>query len=180
MENQKDSSMNILIVDDETSLRELCKIMVEDLPLKIYEASSGDEAWRIFQNEKIDLVITDINMPGNLDGIQLAERIAQENYSVPVLLVTGFDDKEIMLRALTAGVSDFILKPFTNVYFIDRVKRAMDKRNLILGQLKIIDILHDIMSIPKDPMVDQMSVQESLDYIHELVAVISIKKDREP
>ena len=149
------------------------------LNLQLIEAKNGEEAWEIFNKEKIDIVITDVNMPGTLNGLMIADKIIQADFSVPVLLVTGSGEKDNMLKALHIGVSDFILKPFNTVFLRDRVERAIGKRKLMLGQIKIIELLQEMMSIPKDQLVEKMSVQERIDYIHDLVAIVTIKKERE-
>jgi DNA-binding NtrC family response regulator len=123
--------MKVLIVDDEDGTRELCTMILEDLPVKISESNNGTKAWSLFQEEKFDIVVTDMRMPGGLNGLQLAEKILDKHQDIPVLIITGFDEKETILKAMQLGVSDFILKPFTNEYFMDRVKRAMDKRTLM-------------------------------------------------
>lgn len=171
--------MKVLIVDDEHLLREVCVEILTPLALEIVEAKNAVEAWEIFQKEKIDIVITDLRMPGAFDGLGLAEKILNVDHTIPVLLVTGFDEKENMLKAIQVGIYDFILKPFNPVYFTNRVQRAIEKRNLGLAQMKVIGLLQEMLNIPKDAIVERMSIQEKIEYIHELVAVVTIKKERE-
>lgn len=170
--------LRTLLVDDEEPIRSLLIELLEELPLEIVEAKDGREAWDIFQREKFDLVITDIHMP-IMNGLVLAEKIIAKDYSVPVLMVTAFDDKDRVLKALQIGVTDFITKPVIGEFMIDRVRRAIDKRNLILAEMNVINLLHEMMGIPNDQAIEQMSLQERLEYIHELVAVVSIKRERE-
>lgn len=173
-----EEKLKTLLVDDETSIRNILKDILEELPLDIVEAVDGAEAWEIFQKEKFDLVITDIHMP-NMNGLAFAEKAIGKDYSVPVLMVTAFDDKDRILKALQIGVYDFITKPVVAEFLIDRVQRAIDKRKLVLAETQIIDLLHEMMGIPKEQILDRMSLQDRLEYIHELVAVVSIKRERE-
>jgi len=171
------SKLRLLLVDDEVVIREILAAMLEDLPLEIIEASDGAEAWEIFQKEKIDIIVTDIRMP-KMDGLMLAEKIISKDFFVPVIVTTAFDDKDHILRALKIGVHDFITKPIVQEFFVDRVKRAMDKRNLQLSQLKVIEMLHELLEIPNENEVHKMNLNECLEYIQELVAVFTIKKER--
>ena len=173
-----EEKLRTLLVDDEAPIRNILVDILEGMPLDIVEATDGTDAWEIFQKEKIDLVITDIHMP-KMNGLVLAEKVIQKNYSVPVLMITAFDDRDRILKALQIGVYDFISKPVVDEFLIDRVQRAIDKRRLVKAESQIIDILHEMMGIPIEQCLERMSLQERLEYIQELVTVVSIKRERE-
>ena len=173
-----EEKLRTLLVDDEPSIRNILVDILDEMPLSIVQAGDGEEAWEIFQKEKFDLVITDIHMP-KMNGLDFAEKVIQKDYSVPVLVITAFDDKERILRALQIGIFDFITKPVVAEFLLDRVQRGIDKRRLVKAESQIIDILHEMMGIPNEQCLERMSMQERLDYIHELVTVVSIKRERE-
>lgn len=168
----------VLLVDDEQALRTILREYLCNFSLEIVEANDGAEAWEIFQQEKFDLVITDVIMSG-MNGLILAEKIIAKDYSVPVLVLTAFDEKDKILKSLQIGVTDFITKPVVPDFLYDRIQRAIDKRRLVLAEMKVINILHEMTGAPADQMIAQMTLHERLEYIHELVAILSIKRERE-
>mgnify|MGYP003587298358 CR=1 FL=1 len=172
-----EEKLKTLLVDDEAPIRNILIDILEDMPLEIVQASDGVEAWELFQKEKFDLVITDIHMT-NMNGLDFAEKAIKRDYSVPILVITAFDDKDRILRALQIGIYDFITKPVVDEFLIDRVQRAIDKRRLVKAESQIIDILHEMMSIPNEQCLESMNLQERLDYIHQLVTIVSIKGER--
>lgn len=85
----------LLIVDDETELRELIVEHFRFLKCSVFEAAGGHEAFEIFKTHPIDIVLTDLRM-ANGDGLGLIENIRQENLQNPLtILMTGFSDKSL-------------------------------------------------------------------------------------
>ncbi len=95
--------LNILIVDDEEPIRELLFWMLGDAGHTVHSAVDGTDALELLRNNAVDLVLSDINMPG-MDGLELSRRVEAEFPRVPVLLISG--------RPPPAGVRAFIAKPF--------------------------------------------------------------------
>jgi len=115
MDNYK--KLKVLIVDDVASLRTKMKEILKDIGFRdIDEATSGNEAWFIIEsqeNEPYDLIISDINMTeGN--GIGLLKRLKENptTSTIPTILASTINEKEIILKAISMGVSNYILKPF--------------------------------------------------------------------
>lgn len=103
----------LMIVDDEPLTREYMKINVPKLDPRwavSAEAMEGTEALAILQNERVDLIITDIKMPV-MDGLQLCELIHKEFSNQKVVILSGFEEFEFAKRAMKFGVKDYILKP---------------------------------------------------------------------
>lgn len=117
----------ILIVDDFANTRYVTRLTLQRSGYKILEAGDGLEALQCFDGQKIDLVITDYNMP-NMNGLELVEAIRQlpdADYKyVPILLLTTETDQEKKNRALRAGITGWIQKPFTFDRFLKIVKKA--------------------------------------------------------
>ncbi len=124
----------ILVVDDEESIRDLVRDILEDEKYELLEASDGDEALAIAGREALDLVVLDVNMPG-LDGFTVLRRL-QETGDVPVIMLSVRDDQADRRDAARFGANDYITKPFRNVDLIRRVEavlQAAPKRD-IAGQ----------------------------------------------
>ena len=111
----------ILIVDDQKIFLDTFELAIESEfeNVTVYLAMDGKEAWTIFQNSPVDLVITDHAMP-NWSGIKLTEAIREQNKTLPVILMTGrvddFDESQF---------TDVILKPFKLKKFIETVKKHL-------------------------------------------------------
>ncbi len=102
---------NILIVDDESNVKKLLEKLLKKEGYKVYTASSGLDAIDIIDKNNIDIVITDIKMPG-ISGIELLNRIKHIDSSIEVILITAFATMETAIEAIKMGARDYITKPF--------------------------------------------------------------------
>ncbi len=105
--------MRVLVVDDSATMRKIIvralkTIGVEDTA----QAADGVEALEQFQQGSFDLVLTDWNMP-NKSGIELVRDIRGLGSQVPMVMITTEAEKERVLEAIQAGISDYLVKPFT-------------------------------------------------------------------
>ena len=110
-----DQSLKILTVDDFSTMRRIIRNILRQLGYpNITEADDGAAALAVLQQQEIDFVISDWNMP-NMTGLELlrAIRADEKLHKVPVLLVTAEALKENVVEAVKAGVNGYIVKPFT-------------------------------------------------------------------
>lgn len=120
--------MKILIVDDFATMRKILKNILTQIGFKnIMEAEVGNEALRALKKEKFDLVLCDWSMP-EMPGIELLEKIRsdQELKEIPFIMVTAEAKKEKILEAVKAGVSNYIVKPFTTETADEKLKQTFD------------------------------------------------------
>jgi len=101
----------VLVVDDERKMRRVLQIVLEQMGLESVAAESAEEALRVFHAQRIDLVLTDLKMPG-MSGVDLLERIRAVNSEVPVVVLTAYGTVETAVAAMKQGAFDYILKPF--------------------------------------------------------------------
>jgi CheY-like chemotaxis protein len=126
--------MNILVVDDDALQLETLRRGLKNKGYQVLEALSGEEALRRFARSnmgKIDLVLSDYLMPG-MNGIELVKKIRQHYSSLPVILMTAYGEKELVIEALRNRCDSFIEKPFTLdqlIQEIERVTKSVGKRN---------------------------------------------------
>lgn len=135
----------ILVVDDEPQIVELLQIYLEMHGYKVTGACDGAQAFLLWQQNKFDMVVTDIMMP-QVDGYDLVEKIRNES-NVPILFLTAKTDLADRVRGLQIGADDYILKPFDPLEVVTRVavnlRRCygydMDVHNqeLVCGNLKL-------------------------------------------
>ena len=110
-----DLNMKVLVVDDFATMRRIVKNVLKQLGFSdILEADDGATALDVIKENKIDLIVSDWNMP-KMTGLDLLKTV-RENEStkeIPFLMVTAEAQKENVLQAVQAGVSNYIVKPFT-------------------------------------------------------------------
>ncbi len=116
----------ILVVDDELSMREFLKILLEKSGYGVAVAPDGATALEIIKNETVDLVITDIRMPG-MSGLELLTELKQQRADLPVIMITAFASPDDAVLAMKNGAFDYITKPF-NVDEIKAVIKAATNR----------------------------------------------------
>jgi len=106
--------MKILVVDDSSTMRRIIKNTLHRLGFSdILEAADGLEACEQYaENEDIDLIITDWNMP-NMNGLEFVKKVRAEDQDTPIIMVTTEGGKKEVITALKAGVNNYIVKPFT-------------------------------------------------------------------
>ncbi|MCQ4936468.1 MULTISPECIES: response regulator transcription factor [Anaerotignum] len=114
---------NILVVDDDKSIRNLIKVYLENEGYNAFEASNGAEALIMLNENKFDLVILDVMMP-ILDGISTCVKI-RENYIMPIIFLSAKDEEIHKIEGLTVGADDYITKPFGSLEVIARVKAQL-------------------------------------------------------
>lgn len=126
----------ILIIDDMASIRELVKNHLKAMGYKnLMEAEDGDEGLKILiqQNnpgQEIQLVISDWNMP-RMKGLDLLKQLrgTQEFADLPFVLLTSESERDQVTEAVLAGVSQYVVKPFSGKIFEDKLKAAWQKHN---------------------------------------------------
>jgi DNA-binding response OmpR family regulator len=109
----------VLVVDDDTDIRELVGELLKRAGHHVIEATDGESGLKLFYAERPDLVVLDVSMPG-LDGWQVLERI-REMSDVPVLMLTARAGELEKVRGLRAGADDYVTKPFARQELLARV-----------------------------------------------------------
>lgn len=127
----------VLIVDDERNQREILQLILsserdrEGAPLyDIRAAGSGSEALRIFRQERIDLVLTDLKMAG-MDGLQLLNELALLDNSLPIILMTAHGSIDSVKEALRGGAFDYLEKPLNRDQLLDVIGSAISRLNAV-------------------------------------------------
>ncbi len=116
----------ILLVDDETDLREVLDISLSDIGYNVLTAENGAQAMNILNETHVPVVITDIKMPG-IDGIELLRKIKSKNPETEVIMLTGHGDLELAIKSLKHEATDFVIKPINDDALETAVQRAFDK-----------------------------------------------------
>jgi two-component system chemotaxis response regulator CheY len=124
-----DKNMRILVVDDFATMRKVIKNLLRQTGYQnVTEAEDGVVALEELRSQKIDFIISDWNMP-NMTGIELlrAVRADSELSSLPFLMVTAESLKQNVVEAVKAGVSNYIVKPFTAEVLSEKIEKIIEK-----------------------------------------------------
>src|SRR5574341_975097 len=114
----------ILVVDDESIIRDFLNEFLTSQGYKVLLASSGEEALNFLSEPEVILALIDLKLPGS-DGLELIQSIKKSNPSLPCLLMTAYPDKESIVRAGKLGVSAYITKPFQLDQLLSLIHKAL-------------------------------------------------------
>jgi len=118
----------ILVVDDEQQLADVAEGILEELGYTTICANSGDDALRIINaNDTIDLVFSDVVMPGSIGGFELAEAVSIKHPRLKVLLTSGFTGKIESSKASEVWINDLLIKPYRDIELAKRVRQVLDR-----------------------------------------------------
>src|SRR6202034_3239014 len=115
---------SVLIVEDDSALRQSLRSTLEAAGFCPREASSGEEAILALRNSKFETILLDINMPG-IGGMESCRRIRQMYPLLPILVLTVRDEEKDKIEALDAGADDYITKPFQFLELTARLRSAI-------------------------------------------------------
>ena len=119
----------ILVVDDDSSLRRVMKMQLEEAGYEVSLANDGDQAWKMLREVEPQLIITDLQMPTT--GLELLRRIANQGMQTTVIVVTAFGTIETAVEAMKMGAYDYVTKPIDFEALKLIAHRAMERQNLI-------------------------------------------------
>jgi len=121
------TARRILIVDDRTELRQLVRMTLEGGRYELYEAASGREAIECTRSLRPHLVILDVMMPGEIDGLAACTAIKSDPDldGVRVVLLTARGQQRDLERGLAAGADAYVVKPFSPAELLDRVEELL-------------------------------------------------------
>lgn len=113
----------ILVVDDEPQIRRVMRTTVSAAGYTIVEANTGEEALEQIRNERLDLILLDMNMPG-LGGLETCREIRRTS-DIPIIMLTVRNTERDKVMALDAGADDYVVKPFATQELLARIRAAL-------------------------------------------------------
>lgn len=126
MKEKKESKIRILLVDDSPETIELIRRNLESLGYEIYSAPNVQSALKLLVNLNVNLVITDLNMPGE-NGMELVRHVTENRKGVGTLVITGFPSIQGAVESIKIGAEEYLVKPFTDEELFKAVDRALSK-----------------------------------------------------
>jgi DNA-binding NtrC family response regulator len=119
----------ILIVEDEAKMRRLLELHLGEAGFAVVSAPDAETGLKLFHEAPVDLVVTDLKLPG-MDGLEFLHTLKRANAALPVVVMTAFGTVETAVEAMKAGASDYVLKPFSLDEMRMVVQKELDVRRL--------------------------------------------------
>jgi DNA-binding NtrC family response regulator len=127
--NANTATPAILIVEDEAKMRRLLELNLADEGYAVHSAADAEAGLNIVRQEKIDLVLTDLKLPG-MDGLEFLQMLKRANTTIPVVVMTAYGTVETAVEAMKAGAADYVLKPFPLAEIQLVIRKELDVRRL--------------------------------------------------
>jgi two-component system, chemotaxis family, chemotaxis protein CheY len=120
----------VLIADDSKTMRGILRRSLADMGISsTTEAADGNEAVVLFDKGHYDLILTSDWCMRGKNGVEVAQKIRAKNKSVPIIMIATDQDKDQIHRAIDAGVSGYLLKPFTSRMLHEKIGQLQQKKN---------------------------------------------------
>ena len=116
----------VFIVDDDSAMQDSLGFLIGSVGRKVETYASAEEFLDAYDNERPGCIVLDVRMPG-LSGLELMEKLGEDRFAPPVVLITGHGDIPMAVRALKAGAFDFIEKPFSDQVLLERIQQALQQ-----------------------------------------------------
>jgi two-component system KDP operon response regulator KdpE len=130
---------NVLIVDDERSIRISLRTILSGLGFGIVEAARGEEALSLVRTAQFDAVLLDINMPG-MGGIEVCRLMRKVSPRLPIVMLTVQGSEDRKVEALDAGADDYITKPFQLRELIARIRAALRRSKIAEEEGAVLEV----------------------------------------
>src|SRR5210317_889113 len=128
----------ILVVDDEPNYLIVLSELLKEEGFEVLTAQSGEEGLKIVEDVDLDIVLTDMRMPG-MDGWELLKSIKNYSKDLPVIMVTAFGEVEKAVVAMKAGAYNYLAKPFSNDELLVNIRKAVELYSLRKENLRLRD-----------------------------------------
>jgi DNA-binding response OmpR family regulator len=144
----------ILIVEDEEDILELIKFTLDEY--EVFTFTSTNEVQKFLDEEDIDLIIMDRNLPG-IEGSVFIQKLREKGYNQPVIYLTAKDKEEDILQGFERGADDYITKPFSLEVLKARVKAVIRRTKKDMKIIKYRDIIFNIYT--REVKIDDYSIE---------------------
>lgn len=127
-------SVNILVIDDEETIRDACSQVLIKEGYSVKAAEDGIEGLRLFRTEFFHAVLLDLKLP-DMDGMEILSRIKEDNPKTPVIIITGYASIDSAIEAMKRGAADYLPKPFTPEQLRLIIKKSLDSRKMLIENI---------------------------------------------
>ena len=136
---EKLQNLHLLYVEDDIAVRSQIYEFLKRYFASVQECSSAEEAMIYFKQKKPDIMLVDINLPGE-NGLGLSQTIRKEHHDVRIILSTAYTDKEFLLTAIELELTRYLVKPLIGQTLLEALEKASDEYALIYRREQIVDL----------------------------------------
>jgi two-component system, LuxR family, response regulator FixJ len=115
----------VFVVDDDAAIRRSLRFLIESIGLAVETYQTAEQFLDAYNPDRAGCLILDVRMPG-MGGLQLQKELADRHVELPIIIVTGYAEVPMAVRALKTGAVDFIEKPFSDQLLLERVREAIE------------------------------------------------------
>ncbi len=144
-----ESTPHILIVEDEVALSALLKENLKLAGFSTRLCKDGEEGWQVFQKERFDLCLFDVNMPKK-NGFELAKLVREEDAFTPIIFLTANTAEEDKLKGFALGGDEYITKPFSTQELVARIKAILKRTSVIKPEINVKEEIYHIGDLKID------------------------------
>ena len=153
---------HLLIVDDEPVILQILKAVFEDEPVRLTCVGNGADALRVLDEQPVDLLITDKNLP-DVNGLELLKAAKSINAFTEVIVITGYASLDSALTAMEHDAFDYVVKPLNNVFDIrKKVRRALEKQALAIENRALLESLRSKNEALESALADAKALKSEL------------------
>ena len=127
----------ILVVDDEQTTRDALEMILRREQHEVVSAPSGDVAFDHLKTYQVDLVISDVKMPGKIDGLDLLRKIKTLDAGIVVIMMSGHNDVTAAVDAMKEGAFDYLIKPFDKEAVLRVVQKGLTLRSVVVENIAL-------------------------------------------
>jgi response regulator RpfG family c-di-GMP phosphodiesterase len=132
----------ILLVDDSPEVIQLLSDFLMPYGCEVFSASTGKEATRLLAEEAVEIVVLDVKLP-DTDGLTLLDGIRLQDPTIAVVMITGYNDPDLIIEAMKKGASDFLMKPFSIDKLLLVMMKVRKQRELLVEKNSMLSDLED-------------------------------------
>jgi response regulator RpfG family c-di-GMP phosphodiesterase len=136
MKTSIETPATILIVDDDEGVQSFCRFLLSQEGYGVLQATTGDAALRAGTSHPIDLCLIDLNLPDG-HGFELIERLREQHPQALIVIITGDQDQELLLRSLQLGVKNYLLKPFSADQLLQTIEQTLADDRRLKDQIRM-------------------------------------------
>jgi DNA-binding response OmpR family regulator len=136
---EKLQNLHLLYIEDDIEVRGQIYEFLKRYFASVQETSSAEEAMQYFDRKKPDIILVDINLPGE-SGLNFAQKVRKEHHDVRIIVSTAYTDKEFLLTAIELELTRYLIKPVTGERLLDALEKASDEYTLIYKREQLVEL----------------------------------------
>jgi len=120
--------IKLILIEDDGGVRDYFKSVVSRMGYELLTAENGADGLALVEKEAVDVIMSDLNMPGEPNGMALIRRIREVRPDTPLIVVSGYPTRERLDECKALGIDDFLTKPFEMTFFSSVIARLLAER----------------------------------------------------